>query len=248
MLKPLHEVGIIKDGNRVDSYIYSEGSVQDVKTQPWVIASADQFKVLVANNQVQFLQYDKGQDRIVAKYTDEELQWLKQTNPKVYKYTSNSNTDDYFKDDVVFKKQHIALAEQEKALAVSAGPIVSLLGVKIITLVMYGSNNMFNRFVADITLEYHLEQNKLGNFASSNKINGHSFMLPYNFISNDTIAERFLYLAKKNMLLFDTYPLRNNDLFKQAKKLFMQGNIKENIIQRTCDIFENITKNNENRI
>ena len=114
------------------------------------------------------------------KYTAEELEWLKRTNTKAYKYALRLDGDEsYFRDDVVFKKQHVEYAVQNRALAVSAGPIASVMGVKLILLYIYGNNSRAMDFAREYALEY--GRDNLNAWMKTNGVNGTQMSLPYAF-------------------------------------------------------------------
>ena len=65
-MKRYRELGIIKDGNKIDSYVcyVFPGQINPCAV-PWEIATAEQFKELVKNEEMQHFQYDAKTDKVL---------------------------------------------------------------------------------------------------------------------------------------------------------------------------------------
>ena len=55
-------------------------------------------------------------------------------------------------------------------------------------------------------------------------------------------------LARKYALLFDTYPMRNNEVFKNTKRFMINGRVKDDVVTRACDVLEKVTRDNERNL
>lgn len=84
-----HEVGIVKEGNRITGAIVKEGTVQ--KDTEWHFVSYEEFLSLVKRREIKHLQWDKDKNRIALR------------KAKVNSSIENIHSvDSYFKHDVIF--------------------------------------------------------------------------------------------------------------------------------------------------
>ena len=84
-----HEVGIVKEGNRITGAIVKEGTVQN--DTEWRYVSYEEFLSLVKRREIKHLQWDEDKDRIALR------------KAKVNSSIENIHSvDSYFKHDVIF--------------------------------------------------------------------------------------------------------------------------------------------------
>lgn len=73
-MKPLHEVGIIKEGKEIVGAVMKKGDV--TANTPYLIGDMSTFIKSVKANQVQYLTWDYNKDKIVPYYDEEELRFI----------------------------------------------------------------------------------------------------------------------------------------------------------------------------
>lgn len=150
-MKRYHECALVKDGNKRVGYFIIDTNctyLKDAMSVPWRYVDSFQFEELVKSDQVQYLVYDNGS--IKCKYTDEERAILTKLLGSRSNFIQESETN-YFSMDCTFTAKHVELASKGyPVVACCVGEITSLLGVKLVMLYFYGSQQNLNSIYGDI--------------------------------------------------------------------------------------------------
>ena len=133
-MKLLHEVGIIKDGNRKVGVILKKGGISN--NSPWLMGSMEQFYKSVKDGKVQYFDWDASKNKPIVSYTDEEIGELRRLGVEpLY-------GEDYFRRDLVFKKKYIDLIDKDiiyaKIISINEVPIMG----DIVNVVFFGKKEL----------------------------------------------------------------------------------------------------------
>jgi hypothetical protein len=234
-MKQYHELATIKDGNRRAGYIITNSQViSDPLATSWQLVSAEQFEELVKNNRVQYLVYDNG--TIKCRYTDEEKESLhkmmKGRNAKKFIEETEQN---YFNMDCVFRYDHITLAQQyNDIVAGTTGDIVSQFGIKMIMLYFVGSTQALNNLQEELM---HISKN-LKNLIVNNGT-ALRVLIPVLLLNDILIRLNINVLINTSTLKYI-----HEQKISVPKIKFTQFNVKDEVINDTLKILNNITDKN----
>lgn len=157
MLKPVHEIATVKDGNKIDGFFISDVRyLTDAKSfkykHCWYVPMKEMVE-LVKNNQVQYMVWNSKLGRIEINYTYEETQQLYNTGC----YTRNSLDDflkrtstlsDYIRNDMILSRQHVELMYAGKALAGYFVTVMKMpLSIDMVSIAVFGANEAVERVI-----------------------------------------------------------------------------------------------------
>lgn len=238
-MKPLHECGVIKDGNKRVAYLVTEtnkwadGNVTD---KQWNIVLAKEFEDLVKNNKIQFLVWSNN--TIKCKYTEEELKILRGKGWKdnLIKHTQ----DNYWTMDLSFKYRHINYVLRDNAIACSLAGITKMFGMHMIPMYMYGNVFLMEKMVTDLTF---IVNNSLTKTFKHNSSNVGQLILPLAYFD-----KMLNFLGEQYKLLFDTSTFKSliKDSCDFPRVPIIQGKANPKVALEIVSRIDKLTFDNEN--
>lgn len=106
-MKPLHEVGIIREKDELAGAVLKKGGVYDLT--PYLVCDRKQFIHLLKMNQVQYLIWDNNNDNIDVQYSQEEMAVISNIG-----YKPPMTVEEYFNNDCIFRARYIDLIFEGK--------------------------------------------------------------------------------------------------------------------------------------
>mgnify|MGYP001064353795 CR=1 FL=1 len=220
-MKQYHEVACIKDGDTPVSYFLQDTrtlkdplDLKALLSLPWMKVSREKFEQLVQRNMVRMLVSENGD--IVCQLTDDERRMY--IHSKIKKDYLDAMEQNYWKNDQTFSSLHVRLAEEGRSLAVCASSVTSVLGMKVVTFTVYGTEHIINYLLSD---EKRLK--KLGIIVSSRGINNFSFMIIANTPKLVSCLEEALCLLCPILVTTTTFKQSLNDNTIKAGRFVKTG-------------------------
>lgn len=151
MLKPIHEIATVKDGNKIDGFFISSDKylIDPLKfkySYVWYVPMKDMIE-LVKKGKVQYMIWNNSLERIEIQYTWEEAQVLYKsgcyTRGSLDDFIKRTSTlSDYIRNDMILSRNHVELMYQSKAFAAYLVSVMKMpLGINMMTLCLIGKDN-----------------------------------------------------------------------------------------------------------
>ncbi len=238
-MKQYREAAFIRDGDNGVAYFIQDTRIvkepNDYKALtalPYIKVDKEQFDTLVRRGMVQYLVWENG--HIVCHLTDEERQWFK--TAKVKKKYVDLIEQHYWDRDTSFEMQHITLAEQNFGLATAACNIASVLGMKLLLMAVYGSEEAISSLIKRET-----ELKKFGLVMLNNHSANHVSLAVSAVASSVwTLSNKI----DKAGFLIDTRPLRNTLTGENIKAGSLVKSVGDSKYLDLADTLDSLTKGN----
>lgn len=142
MLKPIHEIATVKDGNRIDGFFISDYrylvNAKEFKYSYCWYVSMESMIELVKKNQVQYMVWNDKLSRLDISYSEDEITQLYASGcyskKNLHDFIQRTNTlSDYIRNDLIYSKKHVEMMYRRRAFAGYIVAVMKLpLGIEMV--------------------------------------------------------------------------------------------------------------------
>lgn len=140
-MKPYHEIGHIKDGNKRVGFVIKQGGIAD--ESDWIVLQENQFCEYVRRGLVQYFEWDSTKNNYMVKYSDGEIALIRKmgSEPK--------DKGEYFKSDVCMQIRYLQKASTGEKILFLPMAIHRIVGkTLLVSGYMVGMGNSINSFIS----------------------------------------------------------------------------------------------------